>query len=243
MSKTALTASEQACEGTSAASETATEIALKAFRLWSAHPQVKKRELSPTVPASQLAGPSEPASQTSIWMSYYKFLSTILQRGMVYFPQSQSQGSVRAQLASEIRRIEAICENVLLREVRFPRANANNPQVESWVEQVIRNWEVLCGPEWRDEELGEGGQDAVGRNVLDVRTHSWLPPGRCTDFLSRSSIVLPLRHIIPTSFCGVYSMCTLLWQISSWPSKLLIPTLTLSSVQRTGMRSRPRPVT
>ncbi|KAL1984442.1 hypothetical protein VTN96DRAFT_9136 [Rasamsonia emersonii] len=168
LSKTALTASEQACEGTSVATETATEIALKAFRLWFAHPQVKRRELSPTVPASQLAGPSEPASQTSVWMSYYKFLSTILQRGMVYFPQSQSQGSVRAQLANEIRRIEAICENVLLREVRFPRANASNPQVESWVEQVIRNWEVLCGPDWRDEELGEGGQDAVGRNVLDI---------------------------------------------------------------------------
>ncbi|KAL1968970.1 hypothetical protein VTN77DRAFT_804 [Rasamsonia byssochlamydoides] len=162
LSKTALTASEQACEVDSGENGSATEVALKAFRLWSAHPQVKRREPSSTAPA----GPFEPASQTSIWMSYYKFLSTILQRGMVYFPQS-SQGSVRGQLASEIRRVEAACESVLLKEVKFPRANASNPQVESWVEQVIRNWEVLCGPDWRDEDL-EGGQDAVGRNVLDI---------------------------------------------------------------------------
>jgi hypothetical protein len=33
---------------------------------------------------------------------------------------------------------------------------------------VISNWEVLCGPEWQDSDLGEGGQNAVSRNVLDV---------------------------------------------------------------------------
>jgi hypothetical protein len=205
------------------AREPATEIALKAFRLWSSHPQIKRREVSSTVPALQLTGPSDPASQASIWMSYYKFLSTILQRGLVYFPPP-SQGSVRAQLASEIRRIEAICENVLLREVRFPRASSSNPQVESWVEQVIRNWEVLCGPDWRDEDLGEGGQDALGRNVLDVRTHSRLLPGESTD-VSRSSTALPRKLTIPNSFCDVYSTCTPRWQTSSWLSRLLIPTL------------------
>jgi hypothetical protein len=74
----------------------------------------------------------------------------------------------RPQFASELRRIESICENNLLREAKFPTAQANNSQVEEWVEQVISNWEVLCGPHWQDQDLGEGGQNAVGRNVLDV---------------------------------------------------------------------------
>jgi hypothetical protein len=61
-----------------------------------------------------------------------------------------------------------VCENILLRTVKFPRAHVQNHLVEEWVEQVIRNWEVLCGPEWCDDDLGEGGQDGVSRNVLDV---------------------------------------------------------------------------
>ncbi|KAJ6155587.1 Tetratricopeptide-like helical, partial [Penicillium chermesinum] len=45
--------------------------------------------------------------------------------------------------------------------------NSNSP-VEAWVEQVIGNWQILCGPYWHDQDLGEGGQNAVGRNVLDI---------------------------------------------------------------------------
>jgi hypothetical protein len=166
LSKLALIAGEKACERDQTSSDTSTEIALKAFRLWSVHPQVKRRDYSSGNPSSQLAGASETPSETSMWMSYYELLSTILQHNMTYFPPSH--GPSRGQLATEIRRVETVCERVLLREVRFPRANARNPQVESWVEKVIRNWEALCGPEWRDDDFGEGGQDAVGRNVLDV---------------------------------------------------------------------------
>lgn len=74
----------------------------------------------------------------------------------------------RPQLVSEMRRVEAICENNILRDVKFPTANSGSEEVEEWVEQVIMNWEVLCGPHWRDDDLGEGGQSSYGRNVLDV---------------------------------------------------------------------------
>jgi cargo-transport protein YPP1 len=163
LAKSALLASEEAYEAGSVPSREAIEIALKSFRIWSYHPVIKRTELSSL---SQATGPAEPALQLPTWMAYYKLLSAIVQRGMFYTPPSE--GSARTQLSNEIRRVEAICEAVLLSEVKFPRANAGCPQIESWVEQVIHNWEVLCGPDWRDEDLGEGGQNALSRNVLDV---------------------------------------------------------------------------
>lgn len=99
-------------------------------------------------------------------MSYYEFLSTILQHGFPY--SAHGEGPRRVQLSTEFRRVESVCENILLRTVKFPKAHSRNRQVEDWVEKVIRNWEVLCGPGWSDEDFGEGGQDAVSRNVLDV---------------------------------------------------------------------------
>ncbi|OXV07458.1 hypothetical protein Egran_04779 [Elaphomyces granulatus] len=163
LAKAAVLANEEASASDCTASQESAEIALKAFRLWSSHPLVKQKDL---LSATQVVGPVEPASQLSTWMSYYNLLSAIVQQGLNYVPPAE--GRTRAQLANEIRRVEAICESVLLSEVRFPRANSRSSQVESWVEQVIRNWEVLCGPNWRDEDFGEGGQNAVGKNVLDI---------------------------------------------------------------------------
>lgn len=139
------------------------EIALKLFRLWAALPSVKQ---GLAVPKPSHLDASTTLSRTAIWKAYYGFLTTVLQDGLVY--TAPNDGPERPQLASELRRIESICEGNLLREVKFPTASSNNSDVEEWVEQVIRNWEVLCGPHWQDQDLGEGGQNAVGRNVLDV---------------------------------------------------------------------------
>lgn len=167
LAKAAVLANEEASASDCTASQESAEIALKAFRLWSSHPLVKQKDL---LSATPVVGPVQPASQLSTWMSYYNLLSAIVQQVLNYVPPAE--GRTRAQLANEIRRVEAICESVLLSEVRFPRATGRSSQVESWVEQVIRNWEVLCGPSWRDEDFGEGGQNAVGKNVLDVSYHS-----------------------------------------------------------------------
>ena len=137
--------------------------ALKLFRLWSAHPNVKQWVSSH---GGQAEGSAEPAPKATIWRSYYDVLTTVLQHGLMYVPPTS--GPERSQLASEIRRVESICENNLLREVKFPMANDGSPQVEAWVEQVVENWEVLCGPHWADDDFGQGGQNAVSRNVLDV---------------------------------------------------------------------------
>ncbi|KAL2865649.1 putative filamentation protein (Rhf1) [Aspergillus lucknowensis] len=136
--------------------------ALRLFRAWSSHPAVKPG--TPHGPHTE--GSKEPVSKSSIWKSYYDLLSAVLQHYLPY--AAPAGGPERPQLADEIRRVEAICEANLLREVKFPSADSGNKSIESWVEQVISNWKELCGPKWHDEELGEGGQIAVGRNVLDI---------------------------------------------------------------------------
>jgi hypothetical protein len=154
-------ATEEASKGSAYSDPKHVDIALQLLRLWAAHPSVKQGAPSPSN-----VDDSTPTSRTEIWTRYYSFLTTVLQNGLTYF--GTNDGPARPQQASELRRVETICEGILLREVKFPTASSQNSQVEEWVEQVISNWEVLCGPEWQDSDLGDGGQNTVGRNVLEV---------------------------------------------------------------------------
>ncbi|KAL4928681.1 putative filamentation protein (Rhf1) [Aspergillus undulatus] len=159
----ALLAGDQVCTAIAEADGKNVGAALRYFRAWSSHPVIK-----PGTPSQdpQPESPSEAVPKTSIWRSYYDLLSVILLHDLPY--TAPADGPARPQLATELRRIEAICETNLLCDMKFPTAHAGNKGVENWVEQVIRNWERLCGPDWHDEELGEGGQIALGKNVLDV---------------------------------------------------------------------------
>lgn len=147
------------------ANERVVEFALKSFRLWASHAEVKRGSST----AASHAAPADHSVRTSIWMTYYHLLSEILQHKIPYIPPSERPK--RVHLSTEFRRVQSICENALLKDVKFPKANSSNKLVEDWVEQVVHNWEVLHGPEWNDEDFGEGGQDAVARNVLDVCVH------------------------------------------------------------------------
>lgn len=165
LGKAALMATEIATKSLPSSNTRHVEIALRLLRLWAALPAVKQGLASPQTLYTDASGSP---SRATIWTSYYGFLTTVLQNNLRYTPVHD--GPARPQLASEIRRIESICENSILREAKFPTASSNGSQVEEWVEQVIKNWEVLCGPHWQDQDLGEGGQNAVSRNVLDVST-------------------------------------------------------------------------
>ncbi|KAF4257216.1 hypothetical protein CNMCM8812_003129 [Aspergillus fumigatus] len=163
LGKAASIASQEAVKRAPSGDSELIKTALKLCRLWSAHPYVKQNSSLESVNPE---GPSEPAAKSATWKSYYDLLTAILQDGLFYV--SPTSGPDRPQLAGEIRRVEAIYETNLLREVKFPMANSRNEQIENWVEQVIQNWQELCGPKWTDEDLPKGGQIAVGRNVLDI---------------------------------------------------------------------------
>lgn len=144
------------------ADESTIEFALTSFRAWASHSEVKRGDTAPVIASA----PASPGPRASLWKAYYILLSTILQQGVAYIPPVE--GSKRVHLSTEFRRVESVCESTLLKNTKFPKANSSGKVVEEWVEEVIRNWEVLCGPKWCDDDLGEGGQDAVSRNVLDV---------------------------------------------------------------------------
>ncbi|KAL4746561.1 hypothetical protein BDW72DRAFT_184617 [Aspergillus terricola var. indicus] len=159
----ALIAGEEICKDITSADGEMVRAALRIFRAWSSHPSVKPGE---SASGMQNESSPEPVPKSSIWKSYYDLLSAILLHELPY--TAPAQGPERPQLATELRRVEAICEANLLRDVKFPTADSGNEVIEAWVEQVIHNWKRLCGPQWHDEELGEGGQHALGKNVLEI---------------------------------------------------------------------------
>lgn len=133
------------------------------------------------------AADTEQGSRTArrlVWRAYYDLLSSVVQRDLsttssVEASEKRALATLepsqygntpasRLQLRAELNRVEVTYESLLLQETHFPKASERNEEIESWVEAVISNWRVLCGPGWRDEELGEGGKEAVARGVLDV---------------------------------------------------------------------------
>ncbi len=122
-------------------------------------------------------------SRRRIWQAYYNTLSIFLQQGSLYPSPSEKPSTVvktvsaydnkflanpRLQQITELKKVEAIYEGLLMREVKFPKANEANTEVESWVEQVISNWRICSGTAWQDDDVGDGGKEALSRNVLAV---------------------------------------------------------------------------
>ena len=111
------------------------------------------------------------SSHGRTWKAYYDAVSIMVQNGIV-----QPVFKSRLQQGVELKSVEAFYQATLLKEVKFPRADQANSQIESWVDQVMANWRVMCGPKWLDEDLGEGGKAALGHGVLDVRLSVWYNP-------------------------------------------------------------------
>jgi cargo-transport protein YPP1 len=196
------------------------ELALQVFRVWS-----RLFEIRPT--AQGIASASGSSVQTAsarrrVWKAYYDTLSMILQKDLKYIPNpttphghisehtekylEEQVPSTRLQQRAELKRVETLYEAQLLQETQFPKSNQATTEIELWVDSVIANWRVLCGPSWIDEDLGEGGKAAVGREVLDVRliTNAVRFALTISDSVSCSNQDLPLHS---NSSLFVHSSC------------------------------------
>ncbi|KAH7122716.1 hypothetical protein B0J11DRAFT_532151 [Dendryphion nanum] len=162
------------CQLSNQAAETSeyldVEDSLHVYRFWAKYWEA-------TGKGSGADGMAHP--RRSAWKAYYDTLSHILRHNIVYPLEASPESNVektslenneylRLQQRAEIKRVEAIYESLLLKETQFPTAKDNNLEIETWTDSVMANWRFLCGPTWTDNDLGEGGKEAVGRGVLDI---------------------------------------------------------------------------
>lgn len=139
---------------------------LSAFRAWA-----KFWEAQGPAPVGGHAIQTD-VSRRQVWKEYYVTISDLLQEGLPYpitpFTSAYAETSTKLQQRAELKRVEAKYETLLLSEVSFPRAEESSEEVEGFVDVVIQNWRILCGNSWKEQDLGEGGAEAVSRGVLDI---------------------------------------------------------------------------
>lgn len=145
--------------------------ALRSYRYWAKYSD-----------ATAKSGGSDASSAARhrrlAWKAYYDTLSHILRHSLPYEPEQSSstsekpplhtQASLRLRQRAELKRVETVYEALLIKETQFPKASQTNHEIEAWVDSVMDNWRLLCGPTWSDTDLGEGGKEGVARSVLDV---------------------------------------------------------------------------
>ncbi|KAE9973781.1 hypothetical protein BLS_003423 [Venturia inaequalis] len=164
------------------------EAMLRMFHLWRSlfryTPVEPMSETARKVPSTVDLGTEVDYSRWDVWMAYYETLSEILRIGYCYSPtytekkpqilftreplSDEEYLRVRLRQRAELKKVESSIEAKLLEETRFPKANERNSRVERWVDAVVQNWRIMCGPSWQDEELGEGGKNAIARGILDI---------------------------------------------------------------------------
>jgi hypothetical protein len=139
---------------------------LTAFRVWAKFWEAQ----GPTPPGGR--APQAEVSRRQLWKEYYITLSDLLQQDLPFpttaLTTTYAGTSTRLQQRAELKRVEARYETLLLSEVQFPKAEEASDEVEAFVEIVMQNWRILCGSSWKEEDLGEGGAEAVSRGVLDI---------------------------------------------------------------------------
>lgn len=107
-----------------------------------------------------------------IWNEYYLALSQALEfdlsfpTGFVSNPGGEL--STRGQLRVELKHVETAYQALLLNETSFPRAEDERQEVEEFVYQVVKNWSILCGRGWKEQDIGQGGRNNMSRAVLDT---------------------------------------------------------------------------
>ena len=220
---------------------------LQMFHLWTSLSQVVVSNQKPEMAYDTVTrrpqlidlGREVDYSRWDVWMAYYRTLSYILQKGFMYAPSYTANNpkvlhsrlgimddeflKVRLLQRAELKRVETSIESKLLVETGFPRSNERNQRVERWVDAVMANWRIMCGPTWQDDELGEGGKNAIARGVLDVRL-TYLRALSWANIYARRFIEPQPRLIILRRYFGICLRYTLTWQNLTLPSKPSIPT-------------------
>lgn len=145
------------------------ENSLAPFRTWAKYFENSKTPGTPLVGGYGFRGA---VPRRRVWDEYYAALSGILQQDLTYptghLGSLTNKVSARNELRIELKKVEAAYEGLLLTETTFPRADEERTEVENFVAIVIKNWNVLSGRHWYEQDLGTGGKEGLSRGVLDI---------------------------------------------------------------------------
>ncbi|KAK7960867.1 filamentation protein [Apiospora saccharicola] len=143
---------------------------LAPFRTWAKYWDTSRTQ-STSVTGGQ--GFRDAVPRRRVWYEYYGAISAILRQDLP-FPTGfvdkvpEDDASARNQLRTELKKVEAAYEALLLTETTFPRADEEREEVELFVQTVMVNWTILSGREWDEHDLGHGGKEGLSRGTLDI---------------------------------------------------------------------------
>ncbi|KAI1393438.1 TPR-like protein [Hypoxylon trugodes] len=141
---------------------------LAPFRSWAKYWEVSKTQGTPLVGGYGFRGA---VPRRRVWNEYYAAISGILQQDLPFptgFSNVTNEASARNQLRVELKKVENAYEGLLLSETSFPRADEERQEVEDFVAAVMKNWSVLNGRDWNEQDLGPGGKEGLSRGILDI---------------------------------------------------------------------------
>lgn len=156
-------------------------LVLTPFRAWAESWDASSRQTPKAIKSSPDRGD---VPQRLVWHAYYDTLSMLIRIRSIFPPlpeggqilwQQAAQYDVKffsetkSQQYIELKQVQSIYEKHLVNELSFPKANEATPEIDNWVDQVIDNWKIICGPAWRNEDHVGGGKEATSRTVLEVR--------------------------------------------------------------------------
>ncbi|KAI1777905.1 hypothetical protein F4818DRAFT_329206 [Hypoxylon cercidicola] len=141
---------------------------LAPFRSWARYWEVSKDQGTPLVGGYGFQGA---VRRRTVWNEYYAAVSGILQQDLPFptgFVHASTVASARNQLRVELKKVETAYEVLLLSETSFPRADEQRQEVEYFAAAVMKNWSVLSGRDWHEQDLGPGGKEGLSRGVLEI---------------------------------------------------------------------------
>lgn len=141
---------------------------LAPFRSWAKYWEVSKAQGSALVGGYGFRGA---VPRRRVWNEYYAAISGILQQDLPFptgFVDVTNEASAYNQLRAELKKVEIAYEGLLLHETSFPRAEEQRQEIEDFVAAVMKNWSVLNGRDWHEQDLGPGGKEGLSRGILDI---------------------------------------------------------------------------
>lgn len=142
---------------------------LAPYRSWARYWETSKSSGTPLVGGHGFRGA---VPRRRVWREYYTALSAILDQDLPFptaeIPTVTNEASARNQLRMELKKVEAAYEALLLDETPFPRADEEREEIEAFIALVISNWNILNGRDWHEQDLPQGGKDALSRGVLEI---------------------------------------------------------------------------